>query len=121
MHGNERPEENSKVFNLFLFLEQTAGTDSANFRGICVNNFAAVEDIVQADIFFYEIYLVAGSVIGELARSSGGKYSNAVRLLSVNSPVCYVYIINALFKAYHCLMVHLVINSSKGLTTNSDI
>ena len=45
LHGHDRLEkETSKLFNLIL--ETTGGTDRANFRSICVEDIAAVEDIV---------------------------------------------------------------------------
>ena len=50
LHGNERLEgETSKLFNLFH--EKTGGTDPSNFRGVCMEDFAAVVDNVQADFF----------------------------------------------------------------------
>ena len=101
LHGKERLEsETSKLFNLFF--EKTDGTDHAIFRGVCREKFAKVENIVQADIFLYDIDIVDGSMIGELARRSVGKYSNAKRLLRYISHVCYAANINALFKANRC-------------------
>ena len=83
LQGNERlEEETSKLSNLFL--EKTGGTDTANFRGVCMEDIAAVEDIVQADNFPYDIDIVDGSVIGEFARRSMGNYSKTVRLLRYN-------------------------------------
>ena len=49
LHGNERlREETSKLFNLCL--EKTGGTDPTNFRGVCMEHIAAMQDIFQADI-----------------------------------------------------------------------
>ena len=101
LQGTERlEEETSKLFNLFL--KKTGGTDPANFRGVCMEDIAAVEDNVQADIFLYDIDIVDGSMIGELVRRSVGKHSNSVRLLCYNNHMCYVFKINAFFKAYRC-------------------
>ena len=61
-----------------------------------------MEEIVQADILLYYIDFVDGSKFGEIARWSAGKHSNAVQLLRYNSHICYVFNINALFKAYSC-------------------
>ena len=41
-----------KLFKLFNpFLEKFGGTDPANFRGVRMDDIAALEDIVRADIF----------------------------------------------------------------------
>ena len=63
---------------------------------------AAVEDIEQADSFLYDIDLVGGSMIGELARRGVGKHSIVVRLLRYSCHICHVLNINALLKAYRC-------------------
>ena len=69
---NQRLEK--KTSNLFnLFLEKTRGTDPTNFRGSCMEDIAAVQDITQEDIFLYDIDIVDGSMIGELAGRSVGK------------------------------------------------
>ena len=48
-----------------MFREKASGTDPANFRGVCMRNFAAVEDIVCADFFQKDKDIVFGSTIGE--------------------------------------------------------
>ena len=74
LHNNERTEEKSfYIFNLFL--KKNAGTDPANYCGVCMEDIAAKDDIVQVDIFLYNIDIVDGSTIGELARRSLGKNS----------------------------------------------
>ena len=50
LHWKKRLEaETSKLLNLFL--EKTGGIDPAYFRGACMEDIAALEDTVQADIF----------------------------------------------------------------------
>ena len=71
-------EETSKLFNLFV--EKTSGTDPANSRGVFMEDIAVVEDIVQVDFFLYDIDVVDGSVIGEVARQCVVKYFNAMQL-----------------------------------------
>ena len=63
---------------------------------------ASVEEIVQADIFLYDIDIVDRSMIGELASRSVEEHSHFVRLLHYNSHICYVSNKNAFFKAYRC-------------------
>ena len=50
----------------------------------------------------YDIDIVDGNIIGELARRSLQKYNNTVRLLRYNSHGCYVSNINAVFRAFRC-------------------
>ena len=97
LYGNQGlEEETSKFFNIFL--KKIGGTDPTNFRGVCMGDFAVVEDIVQADLFLYDIDTVDRSRIGKLARNSVGKHSSTVRLLRCKNHICYVSNINALFK-----------------------
>ena len=92
----------SRKLQIFQCIPKTGGTDPANYRGVCMECIAIVEDIVRADIFFYDIDFVDGSMIGELAWRSVGKHSNTVRLVRFNSHICSVSNISALFKAYRC-------------------
>ena len=87
LHGNEGlEEETSDLF--ILFLKKTGGTSPGNLRGVCMEDTAAVAEIVQAYICFYGTGIVDGSMIGELAKRSVGKYSFTVRLLRYNSHIC---------------------------------
>ena len=67
-----------------------------------MEDIAAVEDFVQADIILYDIEIVDGSTIVELARKNVGKKSNTLRLLRSISNNFLVSKINALFKADPC-------------------
>ena len=101
LQGNEGFEdETSKL--LKLFLEKTGGSHPSNFRGVCLEDIAIVEEVVPTDIFLYDIDIADGSTIGALARRSVRKYSKTVRLLRYTSHICYESNTNALFKAYRC-------------------
>ena len=50
----------------------------------------------------YDIDIVDGNVIGELARRSLQKYENTVRLLRYNNHICYMNNINAVFQSFRC-------------------
>ena len=80
-----------------------------------MEDIAALEDTVQADIFLYDIDIVDRSTIGKLVRMSAGKHSNTFRLLRYNSHVCYVFKINDLFKAYRCPSCDQFINRADNL------
>ena len=101
LHGNEGlKEETSKLFNLFLV--NSTNPDPSNFQGVCMDDIPSVEDIVGIKIFIYDIDLIDGAMVGELARRSIKKYEKNVQLIRYNSPICYVDNINALFKAFRC-------------------
>ena len=65
-------------------------------------DFPSVEDIVGINIFIYDIDLVDGAMVGELARRSFKKYEKIVQLIRYNSHMCYVDKIHALFKVFRC-------------------
>ena len=101
LHGNERFEEETlKLFNLFLV--NSSNPDPSKFQGVCMDDVPSVEDIVGINIFIYDIDLIDGAMVGELARRSIKKYENDVQLIRYNSHICYVDNINALFKAFRC-------------------
>ena len=101
LHGNERlEEETSKLFNLFLVT--STNPDPSKFQGVCIDDIPSVEDIVSINIFIYDIDFIVGALVGELARRSIKKYEKNVQLIRYNSHICYVDIINALFKAFRC-------------------
>ena len=125
LHGNEKlEEETSKIFNLFL--NNGEDGDVSNFQGVHLNGIPKVEDLLQLNIFLYDIDFVDGELIGELCRRSIQKYENSVKLLRYNNHICYVNNINVLFKAFRCttcdtffsktgnLERHLVTSSDRG-------
>ena len=104
LHGNENlEEETSKSFNLFLNNREDGVI--SQFQGIQLNDIPKNEDLLQLNIFLYDIDFVDGELIGELCRRSIQKYDNSVKLLHYNDDICYVNNINALFKAFRCTTV----------------
>ena len=67
-----------------------------------MDDIPSVEDIVGINIFIYDIDLIDGAMVGELARRSIKKYEKNVQLIRYNSHICYVDNINELFKAFRC-------------------
>ena len=61
-----------------------------------------VEEMLQLNIFLYDIDFVDGELIGELARRSIQRFEKSVKLLRYNNHICYVNNINALFKTFRC-------------------
>ena len=101
LYGNEKlEEETSTTFNLF-HLNSEEG-DASNFEGVHFNDIPKVEDLLQLNIFLYDIDSVVGEPIGDLCRRSIQKYRKSVKLSRYNNHICYVNNINALFKAFQC-------------------
>ena len=101
LHGNKkREDETSKIF--ILFLKNSEETDPSKFQGGHMTDIPKVEELLQLNIFLYDIDFVDGELIGELARRSIQKFEKSVKLLRYNNHICYVNNINALFKAFRC-------------------
>ena len=101
LHGNERlEEETNKLFNPYL--QKKNGIEPASFQGVCMDDIPTVEEMTGINVFLYDVDIVEGSLVGELARRCVQKQPNTVRLLRYNSHICYVANIHALFNAFRC-------------------
>ena len=123
LHGNKKlEEETSKTFKLFL--NNSEARDVSKFQGVHLNDIPKVEDLLQLNIFFYDIDFVDEDVIGELCRRGNQKYQKSVKLLRYNNHICYVNNINASFKAFRCTMCDTFFsetgNLERHLVTCSD-
>ena len=72
------------------------------FQGVHINNNLFVQDLLALSTVLYDIHIVEGNIIGELARRSMQKHINTVRLLRYNIHICYVSNINAVVQAFRC-------------------
>ena len=87
LHRNQKvEEETSKIFNSFI--NRIDWLTPPHFQGVLMNDNPLVEDLLQLNIFFFEIDIVDGKNMGELARRSVQKYGNTVRLLRCNNHIC---------------------------------
>ena len=101
LHGTQRlEEETSKLFNLFI--NKMDGLSADQFQGVHMNDIPIVEDLLTLNILLYDLDIVDGKIVGELARQSVQKYENTVRLLRYNNHICYVRNINAVFQSFRC-------------------
>ena len=101
LHGDKKlEEETSKNFNVFL--NNSEKGDVSKFQAVHLNDIPKVEDLLQLNIFLYDIDFVDGELIGELCRRRIQKYENGVKFLRYNDHICYFNNINALFKAFRC-------------------
>ena len=101
LHGTQRlEEETSKLFNLFI--KKMDGLSADQFHWVHMNDIPIVEDLLNLNILLYDIDIVDGKIVGELARRSVQKYQYTVRLLRCNNNICYVNNINAVFQSFRC-------------------
>ena len=99
LHGTQRmEEETSKLFNLFINKMLSAD----QFQGVHMNDIPIVEDLLTLNILLIGIDIVDGNIVGELERRTVQKYENTVQLLRYNNHICYVNIINAVFRSFRC-------------------
>ena len=67
LFGNEKlEEETSKIFNLLL--NNCGEGDPSKFQGVHMTDIPKVEEMLQLNIFLYDIDSVDGELFGELAR-----------------------------------------------------
>ena len=123
LHGTQRlEEETSKLFNLFI--NKMDGLSPNRLQGVHMNDIPTVEDLLTLNILLYDIDIVDGNIIGELARRSVQKYENTVRLLRYNNHICYVNNINAVFQSFRCpnceTFFNRTFNLEQHLTTCSE-
>ena len=67
-----------------------------------MNDIPIVEDLLTLKILLYDIDIVDGNIIGELATRSVQKYKNTLRLLKYNNHICYVKNIDANYQSFRC-------------------
>ena len=84
------------------FSSKTVRKIYLNFLVVHLNDILKIEDLLQFNIFLYDIDFVDAEPIGELCRRTIQKCEKSVRLLRYNNYICYVNNINALFEAFQC-------------------
>ena len=114
LHGNERlEEETSKFFNLFL--NNCGEADPSKFQGVHVTDIPKVEEMLQLNIFLYDIDFVDGELIGEIARRSIQKFEKSVKLLRYNNHICYISDVNSFFKSFRCSSCDTMFSKTRNL------
>ena len=76
------------------------GLSPNQFQGVQMDDTPTVEIVVTRNILLYDIDVVDGKIVGELARRSVQKYEITVRLLRYNNHICYVNNIIAVFQSF---------------------
>ena len=89
-----------------------------------MNDIPIVEYLLTLNILLYDIDIVDGNIIRELARRSVQKNDNTVRLLRYNNHICYVSNIKAVFQSFRCpncdTFFNRTFNLERHLTTCSE-
>ena len=112
LHGNERlEEETSKIFKL----NNCGEADPSKFQGVRMTDILKVEEMLQLNIFPYDIDFLDGELIGELARRNIQKFEKSVKLLRYNNHICYVSDMNSLFKSFCCSTCDTIISETRKL------
>ena len=76
LHGNKRvEEETSKLFSFFRI--NSTNPDPLMFQGVGMDDIASVQDIVNKNLFIYDIDLIDGAMVGELAQRSIEKHEKS--------------------------------------------
>ena len=114
LHGSERlGEKTSKIFNLLL--KKRGEADPSKFQGVHMTDFQQLEEMLQLNIFLYDLDFVYGELIGELARRSIQEFETSVKLLRYNNHICYVSDINSFFKSFRCCTCDTLFSNTRKL------
>ena len=88
LHGTQRMEaETSNLFNLLI--KKMDGLSPNRLQGVQMNDIPIVEDLITLNIVLYDIHIVDGNIMRELAWRGAQKYENTVRQLSYNNQIFY--------------------------------
>ena len=61
-----------------------------------------VEEMLQLNIFLYDIDFVDEELIAEKARRGIQKFEKSVKLLRYNNHICYISDMNSIFESFRC-------------------
>ena len=117
LHGKERLEEEaSKIFKFFL--NNCGEADPSKFQGVHMTEIPKVEEMLQLNIFLYDIDFADGELIGELARRSIQKFEKNVKFLRYNNHIRYVSDMNSFFKSFRCSTCNTIFSKTGNLERN---
>ena len=74
-----------------------------------------VEEMLQLNIFLYDIDFVDGELIGELARRSIQKFEMSAKRLRYNNHICYVSDMNSFSKYFRCSTCDTIFSQTGNL------
>ena len=123
LHGTQRLEEETlKLFKFFI--NNLDGLSADQFQEVHMSDILFVEDLPTLSIVLYDIDIVDGKIIVELARGNMQKNNKSVRPSRYNNHICYVSNVNAVFQAFRCANCDTfssrAFNLERNLTTCSE-
>ena len=111
-----------KILQLFdIFINKMDRLSTDHIQGVHMNDNPTVEGLLTLNILMYDIDIVDGNIVGELARRSVQKYENTARLLRYNNHMCYVNNFNAVFQAFRCPNCDTILSSTINLERHLSI
>ena len=114
LFDNDRLAEETSKFFIF-FLNNCGEADPSKFQGVHMTDIPKVEEMLQLNIFLYDIDFVDGELIGELARRSIQKCEKSVKLLRINNDICYVNDMISFFKSFRCSSCDTIFSKTGNL------
>ena len=78
------------------------GLSANQFQNYHMNDIPVAGDRLTINILLYNLGIVDGNFIEEIARRSLQRYGKNARLLRCNNHISYVSNIDAVFKFFHC-------------------
>ena len=98
--------------------EQCGEADPSKTQGVHMTDIPKVEEMLQLNIFLYDIDFVDGELIGEPARRRIQKFEKSVKLLGYNNHICYVSNMNSFFKSFRCSTCDTIFTKTGNLERN---
>ena len=97
--GSERVEEETKKLpNAYLTANPHLSVQ--NFREIGLKDLHLVERLAEVTILVYDIEVLDGGIIGELAERSLRRFDSTATLLRYKNDICYVTDVYKVFKSF---------------------
>ena len=99
------------------------GLNDNQFQGVHMNDIPITEDLLTLNNVLFDINVVDGNIIGELARRNVHKYEKTMYLLRCSNHFCYLNNINAVVQSFrtNCdTFFNRLVNLEWHLTTFSE-
>ena len=86
-----------------------------NFRGFGLQDRDIVERLAEVNILVYDIEVLGGGNIGELAEQTLRRFNSKATLLGYNNHICYATVVNKVFKSFRCFTCNTFFTKSFNL------
>ena len=114
MNGqNDLDSHTSICLTDFVF---KSGHGPRSFRGISVKDLPVVAEILQKNIFTYDLDIQKGDYVGELARRKNGRFVKTAKLFRLNNHIIHTNHIDSFFKCSRCPSCDIFFHKSDHFT-----